>query len=195
MTDLPAATALLGAAPAPAASVPPERVVLDYDARLMRRKRLMTEGGRGFLVDLPTVTNLDEYWGFALADGTNVQIVAAEEPVLLITAGPAAPLSRLAWHIGNRHTPCEIHADCLVIREDHVLEAMLRRLGAGVTRVRRPFRPESGAYGTGRTMGHDHGHSHAHGHDQGHSHDHVHGHHHDDVHGHYHAPLPPHARR
>ena len=83
MTDLPAATALLGAAPAPAASVPPERVVLDYDARLMRRKRLMTEGGRGFLVDLPTVTNLDEYWGFALADGTNVQIIAAEEPVLL----------------------------------------------------------------------------------------------------------------
>ena len=50
--------------------------------------------------------------------------------------------------------------DRLVIREDHVLEAMLRQLGATVTHAREPFRPEGGAYGHGRTMGHGHGHSH-----------------------------------
>jgi len=62
-----------------------------------------------------------------------------------------------------------------------VLEGMLKGLGARITRVSRPFAPESGAYGTGRTMGHDHGHSHApgtpfHTHDH-HSHDgHIHHH-------------------
>jgi urease accessory protein len=65
-------------------------------------------------------------------------------------------LVRLAWHIGNRHTPCQIGADHLVIRADHVLADMLRGLGATVTETLAPFTPEGGAYGLGRTMGHAH---------------------------------------
>jgi urease accessory protein len=128
-----------------------DRVVLDYDQRLMRRKLLTSAGGRAFLVDLPSVTNLDDYWGFEV-DGVMVEIVAAPEAVLVITGD----LTRLAWHIGNRHTPCEILADRLVIREDHVLERMLIGLGAVIRRESLPFRPEGGAYGQGRTMGHAH---------------------------------------
>ena len=168
MTDLPPAARLLTQAPAQCYDL----VVLDYDARLMRRKRLVTVHDEGFLVDLPAVTNLDDYWGFELADGRAIQIVAAEEQVLIVTGN----LPRLAWHIGNRHTPCEIHPHYLLIREDHVLERMLRGLGAGITRASRPFAPESGAYGTGRTMGHDHGTDHNHGHhDHGHDHPRPHG--------------------
>jgi urease accessory protein len=55
----------------------------------------------------------------------------------------------------------------MLIRRDHVLEAMLRQLAAGVTEAQEPFTPEGGAYGYGRTMGHDHG---------GHGHGHVHHH-------------------
>lgn len=137
-------------------------VVLDYDARLIRRKRLETVQGVGFLVDLPEVTNLDDHWGFALSDGCNVQVVAAEEDLIEVIGD----LPRLAWHIGNRHTPCRIEAGRLLIRRDHVIEAMLAHLGAVLRPVREPFTPEGGAYGHGRTMGHDHGH--------GHSHDHAH---------------------
>jgi urease accessory protein len=136
-------------------SAPPlahDRVVLDYDQRLMRRKLLVSAGGREFLVDLPSVTSLDDYWGFEVG-GVNIEIVPAAEAVLVITGD----LTRLAWHIGNRHTPCQIMADRLVIREDHVLERMLLGLGAGVHRKSLPFKPEGGAYGHGRTMGHSHG--------------------------------------
>ncbi|MFN3993324.1 MAG: urease accessory protein UreE [Tabrizicola flagellatus] len=136
-------------------SAPPlahDRVVLDYDQRLMRRKLLTTQGGRAFLVDLPSVTNLDNYWGF-LVDGLNIEIVPAPEAVLVITGD----LTRLAWHIGNRHTLCQILPDRLVIREDHVLERMLTGLGATIRRESLPFKPEGGAYGHGRTMGHSHG--------------------------------------
>lgn len=168
MTDLPPMTALLRDPPARADAC----VVLDYDARLMRRKRLVTEDGRGFLVDLPEVTNLDAYWGFELADGTKVQIIPAREELVEILGD----LPRLAWHIGNRHTPCQIEARRLLIRRDHVLEAMLAHLGAHLHYISGPFTPEGGVYGHGRTMGHDHG-GHAHGaHDHGHSHAH---HHHD----------------
>jgi urease accessory protein len=41
-----------------------------------------------------------------------------------------------------------------------VLADMLRGLGATVTPVMARFTPEGGAYGMGRTMGHDHGHAH-----------------------------------
>ena len=153
MTDLPVARRLLYHAPGAVA----DTVLLDYDARLMRRKRLVGEDGLAFLVDLAEVTNLDDRWGFLLEDGRAVAVKAAPEALVEVRGN----LARLAWHIGNRHTPCQIGADHLTIRRDHVIEAMLTRLGGALTPVTGPFRPEGGAYGTGRTMGHDHGHSHA----------------------------------
>lgn len=129
------------------------RVILGYDARFLRRKRLVTETGEGFLVDLKETTSLDHGDAFQLSDGRLVVVIAAQEPVVEIRGD----LPRLAWHIGNRHTPCQIGADHLVIRRDHVLEKMLAGLGADLTLTDAPFRPEGGAYGHGRTMGHDHG--------------------------------------
>lgn len=134
-----------------------DRVVLGYDERFLRRKRLVTAGGRGFMVDLPDTANLAGGEAFGLADGTCIEVVAAREPVLIVRGD----LARLAWHIGNRHTPCQIEADRLLIRADPVLEGMLSGLGAKVAKAMEPFSPETGAYGMGRTMGHDHG---GHGH-------------------------------
>ncbi|MFC7703365.1 urease accessory protein UreE [Plastorhodobacter daqingensis] len=152
-----------------------DRVVLDYDGRFLRRKRLTTAGGASLVVDLPEVTSLDHGDALQLLDGRLIEIVAADEPLLQVT-GPHLP--RLAWHVGNRHTPCQIEADRLLIRQDHVLAGMLRGLGAELVEITAPFRPEGGAYGHGRTMGHDHGpgeHDHGHGHGHG-RHSHVHHH-------------------
>lgn len=140
---------------------------LDYEARFLRRKRLVSDGGRAFLLDLPETTSLDEGQGVELPDGTRIAVKAAAEPLMRVTGD----LVRLAWHIGNRHTPCQIADDHLLIRADHVLARMLRGLGAEVTEVTAPFRPEGGAYGHGRTMGHSHdagdGHARGHGHSHG----------------------------
>ncbi|MES2333591.1 MAG: urease accessory protein UreE [Pseudomonadota bacterium] len=127
---------------------------LSYDERFLRRKRLVTDGGEGLMVDLAQTTNLDPGDALQTDDGRLVEVRAADEPVMRVTG---SNLARLAWHIGNRHTPCEVQSDHLVIRQDHVLEAMLVGLGASLTRVIGPFRPEGGAYGHGRTLGHDHG--------------------------------------
>ena len=161
------ATKLLPRAPLQAHDL----VVLDYDGRLIRRRRLTTVQGTDFLVDLPSLTNLDDHWGFELSDGTRVQVIAAEEDLIQVTGN----LPRLAWHIGNRHTPCQIEQDRLLIRRDPVIEAMLVKQGATLRAVSEPFTPEGGAYGIGRTMGHSHGPG-DHGHDHAHPHDHVHPH-------------------
>lgn len=146
-----------------------DHVALDYEGRFLRRRRLETAAGRAILVDLPEVTSLDDGDALVLSDGSAIAVRAAPE-ALLAVRGPS--LARLAWHIGNRHTPCRIESDRLLIREDHVLADMLRRLGAEVTPLSAPFTPEGGAYGHGRTLGHahteaeagDHGHRHAHTH-------------------------------
>jgi urease accessory protein len=155
-----------------------DSVALSYDQRLLRRKKLTMLSGEAFYVDLPQTISVMAGQGFLLEDGRVVTIQAADEDLLSIT-GP--DMLRYAWHIGNRHTPCELAADQLVIQRDPVIKAMLLQLGAEVRNMRAAFTPEGGAYGHGRTMGHDHGpaDSHEHGHD--HSHDHGHHEHtHDD---------------
>ena len=153
MADLPAARLVIRATEA-AGRVAFASVVLDYDARFLRRKRLVTVQGDGFLVNLAETTSLDAHDMLELDDGRLIEVVPAEEPLLVITG---ARLQRYAWHIGNRHAPCQIEATRLLIRQDHVLEAMLTQLGATVRRAFEPFTPEGGAYGLGRTMGHEHG--------------------------------------
>ena len=134
-------------------------VTLTYEDRFIRRKLLTTAHGDDFLVDLPKTVSLEHGDAFELSDGQMVEVIAAEEPLLEIT-GPALP--RLAWHIGNRHTPCQIEADRLLILQDHVMQDMLEKLGATLREVSEPFTPEGGAYGEGRTHDHNNGQGHHH---------------------------------
>jgi urease accessory protein len=130
-----------------------ELCVLTYDDRFLRRKVIKTEHEKTLLVNLAHTVSLDHGDAFELTDGRFIEIIAAAEPLLQITGD----LVQLAWHIGNRHTPCQIEADCLLIQNDPVIGHMLEHLGAVVTPVRRPFTPEGGAYGHGRTHSHEHG--------------------------------------
>ena len=144
-----------------------DTVTLDYEARFLRRKRLVSDSGEAFLVELPETRSINQGEGFRLDDGRVIAVCAAAEPLYEVRA---EDLVRIAWHIGNRHTPCQIAPDRVLIRQDKVLRRMLEGLGATVTEVTAPFTPEGGAYGHGRTHGHDHGDSH------GESHSHTHGH-------------------
>ncbi len=127
-------------------------VVLTYDERFLRRKVMVTAQGKRFLVDLKHTTNLEHGDAFELADGRLIGVVAAKENLLEIKGD----LTRLAWHIGNRHMPCQIETTRLLIQQDHVIRDMLAQLGADLREVCEPFTPEGGAYGTGRTHGHNH---------------------------------------
>lgn len=167
--------------PDPGGQAAHDKVALSYEQRLLRRKRLTTEGGDSFLVDLPETVSLQGGEAFELEDGRLIAVSAGEDDLLEVRGGD---LLRFAWHIGNRHAPCQIEPDRLLILQDHVMAAMLRQLGAEVAEIRAPFTPEGGAYGHGRTIGHDHGHSHSHDHSHDHSHGHSHDHTHD--HGHHH---------
>jgi urease accessory protein len=149
-----------------------ESITLDRQARHRRRIALTTDRGHALLLDLPEATYLADGDGLLLENGGIIKVVAAAEALLEIHTHDAAALARIAWHIGNRHTPAEITRDALYIQPDHVLEAMVIGLGAHVHHVMRPFEPEGGAYGgNGPLADSHHGHRH-HGPDSGHDHTH-----------------------
>ena len=133
-----------------------DRVTLSYEDRFLRRKVLTAASGLRFLVDLEHTTSLGQGDAFVLEDGRLIEVVPAAEDLLEVTGGAAGDLVRLAWHIGNRHMPCQIGEGRLLIQRDHVIRDMLEKLGAGLREVSEPFTPEGGAYGHGRTHSHAH---------------------------------------
>jgi urease accessory protein len=152
-----------------------DTVVLDHEERRRRRGVVRTVAGLDVLVDLADAPTLRGGDAYVLEDGRMIEIVAAPEELLEVRASDPLHLTRVAYHLGNRHLECEISAKRIRIRRDHVIADMLKGLGAKVVAIEAPFHPEGGAYHQG-----GHGHHHGH-HDHGHDHDHRthgHGHHH-----------------
>ena len=129
------------------------RCLLTYDERFLRRKVITADDLGQVLVDLPKTQSLNHGDAFVLSDGRFIEVFAAKEKLFKVTGD----LPFLAWHIGNRHTPCQISAECLFIQQDRVIGEMLHALGADVEEVVSGFSPVGGAYGHGRTHSHHHG--------------------------------------
>src|SRR5215468_3759498 len=168
---------------------PADTVVLDFDDRHRRRMAMTGTRGLEFLLDLENALALRGGDALVLEDGRLIEVVAAPEPLVEIKGADPAHLVRIAWHLGNRHLPTQIVGKGLRIRRDHVIEAMVKGLGARVIEIEAPFDPEGGAYAAAHAAhDHDHGHTgHHHAHDHHHDHSHHHGdphHHHDDHHHH-----------
>ena len=151
-----------------------DSLVLAFDDRYRRRLKVVTAGGDDLLVDLPAAVAMADGDGLKTDAGDWIAVRAADEPLIRIYADGPAHLARIAWHIGNRHLPAQITVNGLLIRPDHVIEAMVRGLGGHTETIHAPFQPEGGAYGS---HGHAHGHGHDHDHDHDHDGDHGHGHH------------------
>jgi urease accessory protein len=163
---------------------PADTVVLDFDDRHRRRMAMTGTRGLEFLLDLENAVALRGGDALVLDDDRLIEVVAAPEPLLEIRGVDPQHLVRLAWHLGNRHLPTQIMPKGLRIRRDHVIEAMVKGLGARVIEIEAPFDPEGGAYAGGghshapERVSHDHA-AHGHGHHDEHcEHDHHHGHSH-----------------
>jgi urease accessory protein len=137
-----------------------DRVVLDAGDRQRRRIVMTGEKGTEFLLDVAKPVSLRDGDGLVLDDGTIVLVAGVHEKLVEISAGSALDAVRLAWHLGNRHTDVQILGDKIRIRRDHVLEDMLRGLGAQLSPLDAAFDPEPAA----PAQEHDHAHHHGHGH-------------------------------
>jgi urease accessory protein len=135
----------------PAIDAPPtvDSVRLDFEGRYRRRVTLATLSGLEVLLDLPRAQRLRHGDVLVLEDGRPIRVEAAPEPLVEIRAVSADALTRIAWHLGNRHLPVMLGAGFIRIRRDHVIEDMVRGLGGSLEALTAPFDPERGAYAGG----------------------------------------------
>ena len=159
---------------------------LPIDQRIKSRLRTELADGTELGLFLPRGLMLRGGDLIATEDGSYVvQVEAAPETVSTVTAPNAHLLLRCAYHLGNRHVPLQVETHQLRYQHDHVLDDMVRGLGAEVVCEQAPFEPEAGAYGGGHAHAPSHSHGHSHSHSHSHSHDHEHTHDHDG-HSHHH---------
>ena len=128
-------------------------IELSYDERFLRRKKLTSYNGIEFLVDLKNTISLKKDDMFKLDSGLLINVRYKIEELLEIKGNN---LMHLIWHIGNRHIPCQIEENRILIQNDKVIEEMILRLNGQTKVVLEAFDPERGAYGIGRTHGHRH---------------------------------------
>jgi urease accessory protein len=162
-------------------------LAIDWDTRQKSRFEAVDSSGRRVGVFLPRGVAVRGGDVLVAEDGSLIVVEAEVQSILIVRAAaasvdPALDLLRAAYHLGNRHVQLEVHVDRLVLEPDHVLAALLVRMGLEVDSARGPFDPEAGAYSADvpRT-GHPHAdakqkHEHEHEHEHGHGHGHGHGH-------------------
>ncbi len=132
-------------------------LTLPWSKRTKSRQRVLLDTGeeaglfleRGAILrDGDIISNADEF---------TVLIQAARETLSLVYCKDSLQLSRLCYHLGNRHVDLQISSDHLCYPHDHVLDEMIMGLGFSPVKLEAPFEPETGAYGDG---GHKHSHHH-----------------------------------
>jgi urease accessory protein len=122
------------------------RIELPFELRQKRWLRGRLDCGEEVSLRLPR--GVISHGGDLLAasDGRVIEVVAVPENVLHVECAAPAELTRLAYHLGNRHVPVEIGTGFLRLMADPVLESMLRGRGAKLAHIEAPFEPEAGAY-------------------------------------------------
>jgi urease accessory protein len=136
-------------------AIPGGQLELPFEQRQKTRFHAKLASGETVAVLLPRGEVLRGGDRVAASDGRVIAIVAQPESLLHIECSSAAELARAAYHLGNRHVAVQVGAGFLRIAHDHVLENMLRQLGAKVSPISAPFEPEAGAYAGAREHKHE----------------------------------------
>ncbi len=144
-----------------------DTVILDYAQRSARKATVIGVKGGIIEIDLHQPARLRTDDLLVLEDGGLVEVVAAPELLIEARVPDLAGLSRLAWHLGDRHVPVQVLPNRIRARHEAAIETLLMALGAKVIMIEAPFEPEGGAYAS--SPGHDHDHAHGH-HDHHHDH-------------------------
>jgi len=122
-------------------------VLLSYAQREKARQRVVLESGEQIAINIRRGQVMRGGDLLKSRQGRCVRVQAAPETVSTVHCTDALQLTRIAYHLGNRHVWLQVGAGWLRYLHDHVLDDMVRGLGGEVTIEDAPFEPEAGAYG------------------------------------------------
>ncbi|EJN6960329.1 urease accessory protein UreE [Photobacterium damselae subsp. damselae] len=131
------------------------QICLTMDERTKSRLKVTLSNGLAAGLFLPRGTILKEGDVVVAESGETAIIIAAKETVSTVITEDPLLLARVCYHLGNRHVPLQVEQGWCRYQHDHVLDDMVRGLGAQVIVAQEKYQPEPGAYG-GTTGSHHH---------------------------------------
>lgn len=115
-------------------------VELEWEELNKRILRKQTEGGKDVSISLESSGHL--HYGDVLYEDedTLIAIRTKLEKVYVITPKTMREMGKMAFEIGNRHTPCIIEDNEILVRYDHTLEKLMDEVGVIYEQSERRFK-------------------------------------------------------
>ena len=123
------------------------RLTLSSDERRILRCKRLTDCDQEIILQLPRNGKLND--GDILSTNEPnlyVEIIAKKENLIEISSNSKIELIQTAYHLGNRHIEVEIQEDILLIKNDYVIEKMLKNFNVDFVNTQKKFFPERGAH-------------------------------------------------
>ena len=117
-----------------------EWVELDWEE--LSKRILRTETNQG--TDIALKLNQEEplqYGDLLFEDAARrIAIRTKMEPVIVISPKDMTEMGKAAFELGNRHTPCLIDENEIIVRADHTLNKLLDEVGVSYETTERRFK-------------------------------------------------------
>ena len=123
------------------------KLTLSSDQRRIFRGKRKSDCNQELHLQLPRQGNLND-GDILLTNHKNlfVQIIAQKENLIQITAKTNLELTKVAYHLGNRHTEIQINNNILLTKSDYIIEKLLKNFEVIFVKVEKKFFPENGAF-------------------------------------------------
>ncbi|QDQ03072.1 urease accessory protein UreE [Lysinibacillus fusiformis] len=117
-----------------------EWIELDWEELSKRILRTVTDKGTDVAIRLSGEEPL-KYGDLLFEDGDRrIAIRTKLEPVIVIYPENMVEMGRAAFELGNRHTPCLIENDEIIVRADHTINPLLDEVGVNYETTERRFK-------------------------------------------------------
>lgn len=113
---------------------------LEWEELNKRILRKQTENGTDVAISLENGSHL--HFGDVLYEDEEklIAIRTKLEKVYVIRPKTMQEMGKMAFEIGNRHTPCIIEDDGILVRYDHTLEKLMDEVGVTYEQAERRFK-------------------------------------------------------
>ena len=122
-------------------------LILNSDQRRILRGKRKSKCNQEIHIQLPRYRKLND-GDILITNHENlfVKIIAQEENLFEITARSKFELTKVAYHLGNRHVEIEINDNIIFTKSNYIIEELLNNFEVNFRKVGKKFFPEIGAF-------------------------------------------------
>ena len=123
------------------------KLTLSSDHRRTLRGKRKSDCNQEILLQLPREKKLND-GDILITNHKNlfVEIIAEKENLIEIKTKTNLELTKVAYHLGNRHIEIQINENIILTKSDYIIEELLKNFEVIYRKVEKKFFPEIGAF-------------------------------------------------